>query len=113
MGTEHCAACGMPLTTADTRLRTGKGPICGYCVGPDGKVRSCTEVFEGTVGFFLRSVPGVSRALAERVARRNLRSQPYWRERDEPVLDGARATRAEFDAVLAALHKAQRAEGNA
>ncbi|MBN1585205.1 hypothetical protein JW899_02440 [Candidatus Uhrbacteria bacterium] len=80
------------------------GPACVHCVGPDGKIRDCGDVFLGGVDFFVNNLEGVSRELAERVTRRNMRSLPYWRGREGcGCLDGDEATEEEFDSVLSKL----------
>ena len=65
-----CIACGMPLENSkDIGGEMAEGAVCIHCVGSDGKVKSCEEIFEGGTQFFMSAVAGVDRALAEKLTR--------------------------------------------
>lgn len=76
--------------------------FCQYCADADGNVKSCEEIFEGGVQFFMSQI-GDDRGLAERITRRNMRLQPYWQGREYPALQGDIATDEEFEEVLRKL----------
>jgi hypothetical protein len=120
----HCISCSMPLEKEeDVKAQTEKGPICEYCLGTDGKVKSCEEVFEDGVQFFMNSVPGVDRELAEKVTRKNMRQLPQWADwnsdgsehglgedwsgEDYGCLRDEEATDEEFANALGKLHMGQ------
>ena len=73
----------------DTSAKT-----CVYCTNPNGSVKSCEEIFEWWVQFFINST-GADRALAERLVRKNMLRLPYWK-----VLSGEVATDEEFDEMM-------------
>jgi hypothetical protein len=102
---DHCIACGMPLEKdGDVGTETDEGKVCKFCVTPDGTVKSCEEIFNGGVQFFMKSVPGTDRKLAERITRKNMNSQPHWKGKDNECLKGEEATDEEFQEVLGKLH---------
>ena len=103
---KHCIACGMPLNEKeDITSETDEGPACKYCVDSSGKVKSCKEIFEGGVQFFMNSVQGVDKSLAERITRKNMNRLPYWKNKDEECLKGEEASDEEFEKALNDLHK--------
>jgi len=100
---KYCHSCGMPMEKKEDFAGADESAeFCLYCVKPDGGVKSCDEIFEGGVQFFMNSVGG-DRALAERITRKNMNMQPYWQGKDCPVLKGEEATEEEFNAALAKL----------
>lgn len=102
---KYCISCGMPLENPeDIGTQTKDGFICHFCINEDGTVKSCEEVFDGGVQFFMQSVPGVDQALAERVTRKNMNNQPLWKNAKNACLKGIEATDKEFNTVLAKLH---------
>jgi len=102
---DHCVSCGMPLNQKeDIAAMTDKGPACKFCVDSEGKVKSCREIFESGVNFFMSSVPGIDQELAERITRKNMNNQTYWKGNDEECLKGVQATDEEFQAALEKLH---------
>ena len=91
-----CATCGMPLVKKeDIGLVNREGSFCRYCVA-DGKVKSGYSIFHGGVSFFMHSIPGMSVELAEKVTRRNMKSLPYWKTKNEPCLEGEEASDEEY-----------------
>lgn len=94
----------MPLSKEDVKVRTEKGPVCEFCVNSEGEVKSCKEVFEGGVQFFMNSIEGVGREMAEKVTRKNMRMQPQWQGSEDECLKGDAATDEEFADVLKKLH---------
>jgi len=97
----YCVACGMPLTKKeDVGATTGEGSFCKFCVKADGSVKSCSEVFEGGVQFFLHTFPDKDRAFAERITRKNMKRLSYWQGKDDPCLRGEEATDEEFQETL-------------
>lgn len=96
----YCSSCGMPLTKKeDFALGDESSEFCLYCVHEDGSVKSCEEVFEGGVGFFMGAT-GAPRDLAERLTRKNMNQQSYWQGKDESVLHGEEASDEEFEEAL-------------
>jgi hypothetical protein len=98
-----CEACGMPLNKKeDFSMNDENAKFCAYCVNPDGGVKSCEEIFNGGVGYFLKTLGG-EKSMAEKITRKNMSQQPYWRGKDCEVLKGEMATDAEFMAAMQKL----------
>ena len=77
--------------------------FCLYCADENGNVKSCEEIFEGGVRFFM-NVLGGDRAMAEKVTRKNMNGQSYWQGKDCAILKGETATDDEFAEALKKLH---------
>lgn len=98
-----CQACGMPLEKKeDFALGDENAKFCQYCVNTDGSVKSCEEIFEGGVQFFLSQIGG-ERAMAEKITRKNMSQQPFWQGKDCAILKGDMATDEEFAEALKKL----------
>lgn len=97
-----CVACGMPLEDqSNLGAETSKGPACVHCITPEGELKSCAEIFEGGVQFFMPFIN--DRALAERVTIKNMKQQPAWQGCECDCLKGAEATDEEFAAAMTKL----------
>lgn len=100
---KFCFACGMPLVNKEDFASGDMGSdFCVHCTDQNGKVKSCDEIFQGGVNFFLSrgvSDPGT----AERLVRKNMRRLPYWRDKNNAVLEGEIATDDEFARLLKML----------
>lgn len=79
------------------------GVVCIHCSTPDGKVKSCDEVFEGGVQFFMGAISGMDRNLAERLVRKNMNSLSYWHKNKGACLDGDSASDEEFAEMMSKL----------
>jgi len=100
---KYCEACGMPMSKKeDFALGDENSKFCLYCVNPDGSVKSCDEIFEGGVQFFMGKLGG-DRAMAEKVTRKNMNMQSYWQGKDCEILKGETATDEEFAETLKKL----------
>lgn len=96
----YCEACGMPMSKPEHyALGDTSGQFCLYCVNDDGSVKTCAEIFEGGVNFFMQHVDN-DRAMAEKMTRKNMKNQSYWQDKDESVLQGEEATDEEFAEVM-------------
>lgn len=76
--------------------------FCAFCADSDGNVKSCDEIFEGGVQFFMTQVDG-DREMAERVTRKNMSALPYWQDKECECLKGEVASDEEFAEILAKL----------
>lgn len=100
---KYCHACGMPLEKKEDFAGGNEAAnFCLHCADAEGNVRSCEEIFEGGVQFFM-SATGADRALAERVTRKNMKGLPHWQGKTCAVLEGEEATDAEFAEALTKL----------
>jgi hypothetical protein len=100
---KYCAACSMPLTKPEDFAQGDESSdFCLYCVNQDGTVRTCEEIFEGGVNFFLKTL-GDDRAMAEKICRKNMQNLPYWQGKDCACLQGEAATDEEFSAAMQKL----------
>ncbi len=86
----------------DFALGDENSAFCLYCVNSDGSVKSCEEIFEGGVQFFMEKLEG-DRELAERATRKNMNMQPHWQGKGCVILEGDMATDEEFAEVLEKL----------
>jgi len=100
---KFCHACGMPLVNKDDFAQGNENSdFCMHCANEEGKVKSCEEIFNGGVEFFVKTV-GADRKLAEKVTRKNMLNLPYWQGKDCEVLKGDIATDEEFTEALKKL----------
>lgn len=101
--TKFCHACGMPLDEEHAfAIVSADCDFSVHCMNSDGSVKSCEEIFEGGVQFFMSKI-GQNRPLAEKITRKNMGLQPYWEGKDLSILRGDVATDAEFAEVLGKL----------
>lgn len=99
----QCITCGMPLERAEDCFGGDlNATVCIHCAKPDGTPKSCAEIFEGGVGFFINAT-GSPRDLAEKLTRRNMKALPYWQEHGTDCLNGEEATEEEFNTAMAKL----------
>lgn len=68
---------------------------CRYCVNDDGSVKSCDEIFEGGVDFFMSTFAN-NQNMAERLCRKNMLGLPFWQGKDCDCLKGEMATEEEY-----------------
>jgi len=100
---KYCEACGMPLNKKeDFAGGDENSKFCLYCVNADGSVKTCEEIFEGGVKFFMSQIGG-DRGLAERITRKNMNMQPYWQDKNCQILKGEMATDEEFAEAMKKL----------
>jgi hypothetical protein len=100
---KYCQACGMPLIKKEDFANGDENALfCAYCVNEDGSVKSCEDIFEGGVQYFMTQIDN-DRALAERLTRKNMGALPYWKDKQCEVLQGEMATDEEFATVLEKL----------
>ncbi|EKD43896.1 MAG: hypothetical protein ACD_72C00081G0003 [uncultured bacterium] len=100
---KHCESCGMPLEkNEDFAGGDENAKFCLYCVNADGSVKSCEDIFEGGVQFFMSQIGG-DRQMAEKVTRKNMNTQSYWQGKDCEVLKGETATDEEFAETMKKL----------
>ncbi len=100
---KYCTSCGMPLEKKEDFAGGDESSnFCLYCVNKDGSVKSCEEVFEGGVQFFLEML-GNDRMVAERIVRKNMNQLPYWKDKNCEILKGEQSTDEEFNSILGKL----------
>jgi len=100
---KFCEACGMPLDKPEDFVGGDvNAQFCLYCTNPDGSVKTCEEIFEGGVQFFLSQIVD-DRLAAEKFTRKNMTQLPYWRNKDCAVLKGEMASDEEFTEMLKRL----------
>jgi hypothetical protein len=93
----------MPLTKKEDFAQGDENSnFCLYCANADGSVKTCKEIFEGGVQFFLSQIGG-DRKMAEKITRKNISGLPYWQNKDCPILQGEMATDEEFAEVMKKL----------
>jgi len=90
----------MPLTKKEDFAQGNENALfCLYCVKEDGEPKSCQEVFEGGVQYFMGQLGG-DRQKAEKVVRKNMNQLPYWKAKDCELLKGEMVTDEEFEEIL-------------
>ena len=93
----------MPLTKEeDFAGGNMSSDFCAYCADKEGNVKSCEEIFNGGVEFFMSQI-GDDRVMAEKVTRKNMCALPYWQENDCECLKGEVATDEEFAEILSKI----------
>lgn len=101
---KYCEACGMPMNKKEDFAGGDENSMfCLYCTNDDGSVKTCEEIFEGGVQFFLGALGG-DRDMAEKLTRKNMNMQSYWQGKDCAILKGETATEEEFAEALKKLH---------
>ena len=101
---EFCIACSMPLDNKELiGLKNDQGLFCIHCIDENKKVKSCEEIFEGGIQFFMSIVPNMDRNFAEKITRKNMTGLPYWQGENYPCLNGETATDDEFQKILQTL----------
>ena len=101
---KFCAACSMPLESNEViGLETDNESFCIYCVNEEKEVKSCEEIFEGGVQFFMSLDSSMPRNFAEKLVRKNMRQLSYWQNRENLCLSGETATDEEFNSILSKL----------
>lgn len=97
---KYCQACGMPLIKKEDFANGDENALfCIYCVNPDGSVKSCEEIFESGVQYFISQI-GDDREMAVKMTRKNMSALPYWQGNKCDILQGEMATDEEFTEVL-------------
>ena len=102
---KSCITCGMPLEgehADDLGMETPDGPVCKHD-SEGGEIKSGDKIFEGGVAFFMASVAGGDRHLAEKLTRKNMKALPYWQKHPFDKLDGEEASDAEFRVAMGKL----------
>jgi hypothetical protein len=95
----------MPLTKIEDFAKGDEhSNFCLYCVNEDGSVKSCEEIFEGGVQYFLSQIVD-DRNMAEKITRKNMSGLPYWQGKNQEILRGDMATDEEFAEVMKNLIK--------
>jgi len=93
---KYCNTCGMPLIKKEDFAGGDENSnFCLYCTNADGSVKTCEEIFEGGVQFFLSQIGG-DRKMAEKITRKNMNGLPYWQDKDCSILKDEMATDEEF-----------------
>lgn len=101
---KFCAACSMPLDSDNViGLEKDNESFCIHCVSEDKKVKSCEEIFEGGVLFFMSLDSSMTRNFAEKNVRKNMKNLSYWQSKEYSCLSGEIATDEEFNQILAKL----------
>ncbi|MDD2756824.1 MAG: zinc ribbon domain-containing protein [Patescibacteria group bacterium] len=100
---KFCSACGMPLEKKEDFARGDENSeFCLHCVNADGSVKTCEEIFNGGVEFFITAIGG-DRLMAERIVRKNINQLPYWQNKNCAILQGEEATDEEFAEAMKKL----------
>ncbi len=99
-----CIACGMPMTEIEDFGCGDEGcETCVHCTNKDGSVKSCEEIFEGGVQFFVETTWD-SRKYAAKLVRYNMRNLcSHWDGEDHPCLEWPMVSKKEFETFLKKL----------
>ena len=100
---KYCIACGMPLDGKQVCWNSSlESDSCVFCTNHDWTIKSCNEIFEWWVEFFVQAA-GVDRDLWERIVRKNMNQLDYWKWKKCECLQGIEATQEEFDQAMKKL----------
>ncbi len=101
---KYCIACGMPLIKKeDFSQGNENSEFCCFCTDSDEKIKTVEEIFEGGVNFFMSQL-GDDRIMAEKIVRKNMNQQPYWKDKNLDILKGEMVTDEEFAEILNKLN---------
>lgn len=78
--------------------------FCIHCMNRDGSIKSCEEIFELGVGFFMAQTWANS-VLAEKIVRKNMRKLAYRQGERQEMLEGPVATDDEFAELLGRMQE--------
>ncbi|AZS51724.1 hypothetical protein DM558_13525 [Entomomonas moraniae] len=93
---EICSACSMPLDNEGfVSLRKDGYVFCIYCVNENKEIKSCEDIFEGGIQYFINE-EHFTRDYAEKVVRKNMYILPYWQNNPAACLEGDMLTDEEF-----------------
>lgn len=91
-----CSTCSMPLEDKNfIGLRNANNIFCTYCIDENKNIKSCEDIFEGGVQYFMNA-ENASRAYAEKIVRKNMNMLPYWKNYPSACLQGEMLTDEEF-----------------
>lgn len=94
----------MPLTNKEEiGSEIEKGSLCIHCVDESGSIKSCQEIFDGGVEFFMSAISNTEKYLAKKITRKNMNMLSYWKDSNEECLQGEEATDEEFQDALSKL----------
>ncbi len=95
-----CIACGMSMNkTEDFGNHDITSEFCIHCMNRDGSIKSCEEIFEWGVGFFMAQT-WANNILAEKIVRKNMRKLQHRQGGGHEMLEGPVATDDEFSELL-------------
>jgi len=75
---------------------------CVYCTNADGSVKSCEEIFDSGVTYFMKATSS-DRLTAEKLVRKNMLQLPHWQGVAHTLLEWPVATDEEFAAAMGNL----------
>jgi len=71
----------------DFALKDETSEICCFCSNEDGSVKTCEEIFNGGVNYFMGVIKDHDKAFVEKIVRYNMNTNcPYREGKDEIVL---------------------------
>ena len=95
-----CIACSMPMNKVeDFGNHNINSESCIYCTNSDGSIKSCEEIFDEGVEFFVERT-WANNILAEKIVRKNMRQLPHRQWEKHEILNGPIATDDEFAELL-------------
>lgn len=85
---KFCAACSMPVEDNNLiGLSANGNDFCIYCVDDNKEVKSCEDVFNGGVQYFVNDLR-LSAEEAEKLTRKTMSMLPYWQDNTAECLKG-------------------------
>lgn len=100
---KNCQTCGMPMIKSeDFAAGDEKSDFCLYCVNEDGSLKTCQEIFEGGIEYFMEVLEG-DIEMAEKITRKNMSDLPYWQTSTCDCLTGDKASDYDFAKTMKKL----------
>lgn len=101
---QMCFACSMPLEDQQwIGLETEEQLFCIHCIDEEKNVKSCEEIFQGGVAYFLSADANATREFAEKLTRTVMNNLPYWQDQPNEILSGEKLTAAEVEDYFASF----------
>jgi hypothetical protein len=97
----------MPMSKPeDFALKDEASEVCCFCSNEDGSVKSCNEIFEGGVNYFMSVLKGYDKSFVEKIVRYNMNTNcPHRKGKDDAILKWEMASPEEFEEVMKRLEE--------
>ncbi len=92
----------MPMNKPeDFALKDETSEICCFCSNDDGSIKTCEDIFNGWVNYFMSVLQGYDKDFVEKIVRYNMNTNcPYRQGKNETILEWTMTTPEEFTEVM-------------
>lgn len=95
----------MPMSKPeDFAEKNVNNEICCFCSNEDGSIKTCEEIFNSGVNYFMGIQNKYDKTFVEKIVRYNMNNNcPYWKGKNESILVGDMASEEEFIEIMNSL----------